>query len=490
MKLKEVIITVAIIAVCLFAIPAALVCFAFALPAQYDLTFYGGMKIKTDRLNSIEENKIVVIGGSSVAFGVRTDLMERELGMKVVNFGLYANLGTKYMLDVAKDGIKKGDIVIVAPEQNSQSLSLYFNGEAVWYSADGNFSLLNKVAWEDKDELCKGFLKFASGKFGYWQKGEKPCPDGVYNVKSFNEYGDICFERKYNILPDGYDAGTPISFGNETIDKDFIEYLNDYCADVEKIGASVYYAFSPMNRAAVADDAAQILEYTKMLEKNLRCKLLGSPETRILDSEWFYDSNFHLNDSGAAVYTKQVIQDVKAELGNYTPINIVLPDKPSADNDADNSSVAITEDLARAAEIFVLSGADVRTEGGEVVLVGSWTVDGLTEYGKTLAEIAIPHTVAGLPVKTIGTNVFANNAVVEKITFGKNIESVGTGAFVGCDALKSIYITSPDPDSFHPARGLLDGADNCTIYVPAETYASEYVIDYFWGALASRLKSY
>ena len=34
--------------------------------------------------------------------------------MPVVNFGLYANLGTKYMLDIAKDFIGKDDIVIIA----------------------------------------------------------------------------------------------------------------------------------------------------------------------------------------------------------------------------------------------------------------------------------------------------------------------------------------------------------------------------------------
>lgn len=493
MKIKKVILTVTIIAVLILAIPITLMCFAFALPAQYDLSFYGGMKIKTDRLNSVAEKKIVVIGGSSVAFGIRTDLMEKELGMKVVNFGLYANLGTKYMLDVAKNSVKDGDIVVIAPEQNSQSLSLYFNGEAVWYSADGNFALLNKVASSDREELFKSFLKFVSGKFGYWRKGEKPCPSGVYNAKSFNEYGDIRYERKNNVLPGGYDAGTPIYFRNETISKDFIEYVNNYSVDLEENGARVYFAFSPMNRAAVADDSAQILSYTKMLEQNLSCKLLGNPETRIMDSEWFYDSNFHLNDVGSVVYTKQIIQDIKAELGVFTPINIALPDKPVTKSDNDDVSVVVNEEFSKIAKIFVLSSAGVNAkeiDGKGTVFGGSWTIDGLTEYGKTLAEIEIPDTIIGLPVKNISAGAFSGNPAVEKITFGKNIESVGVGAFDNCPALKGIYITSLDPNSFHPSKNILDGADNCFIYVPKQVYGSEYLIDYFWGALVAKLKSY
>ena len=82
-----------------------------------------------------------------------------------------------------------------------------------------------------------------------------------------------------------------------------------------------------------------------MLEENLECELLGNPETRIMDSEWFYDSNFHLNDSGTIVYTKQLIQDIKALFDDYTPINIEFPNKPIEDDSEDNASGKISEDF-------------------------------------------------------------------------------------------------------------------------------------------------
>lgn len=492
MKLKKELLTMLIIAASLLLIPIVLLCFAFGLPTQYDLSFYGGMKIKTDRLKSVEGKKIVIIGGSSVAFGVRSDIMEQELGMSVVNFGLYANLGTKYMLDVAKSSINEGDIVVIAPEQNEQSLSTYFNGEAVWYSADGNFGLLNKVAWSDKDELFNSFLTFVSGKFGYWQSGEKPCPDGVYNVHSFNEYGDICYERGYNVMSDGYDVGTPISFNPEVISDDFIDYINKYSAKLVKNGATVYFAYGPMNGLAVSDDEEAISDYNKMLAKNLNCEILGGPETRIMDSAWFYDSNFHLNDSGAVVYTRQLVQDIKARLGDFTPVNVELPEKPEKPDDDNNNNATgtVSKDLTEAAKVFLLSGVEITTKDGEVVFSGSWTVDGLTDYGKTLFEITIPDTIAGLPVTTVAAQAFAGNATVQKITLGVNINSVGTNAFYNCSALGGIYITSLDPNSFHPAVGLLSGADSCVIFVPQESYASDYLTDYFWGAFTGRLKGY
>lgn len=490
MSLKKTLITILLIALPLIVIPVIIIIFAFCLPVQYDTSFYGGMKIKNDRLNSIEGRKIVVIGGSSVAFGVRSDLMEEELGIPVVNFGLYANLGTKYMLDVAKDSISADDLVIIAPEQNSQALSTYFNGEAVWYSADGNFGLLNKVPFSDKGELLKSCLTFTSGKFGFWQSGNKPCPNGVYNVHSFNEYGDISYERPYNTMEGGYDAGTPISFDKGVMSGEFVDYLNDYNRELSKRGATVYYAFCPMNKLAVQDDGDAVLEYTKSLEEKLQFDILGNPLTRIMDGEWFYDSNFHLNDSGSIVYTKQLVQDIKAVLGDYSSIGIELPEKPEPSDDDNNSSGTISADLTEAAKIFTLSGVTVSTKDGEVVLSGSWTIGGLTEYGKTLSEVVIPDTLAGLPVTAVAAGAFAENSVVEKITFGVNVSSVGLEAFKNCSALRGIYITSLDANSFHPFVGILDGADNCSFYIPQSVYASDYLTDYFWGPLYDRMKSY
>ena len=138
----------------------------------------------------------------------------------------------------------------------------------------------------------------------------------------------------------------------------------------------------------------------------------------------------------------------------------------------------------------MLSGVTISTKDGEVILSGSWTIDGLTEYGASLSEIAIPDTLAGLPVTAISARAFADNTIVEKITFGVNIASAGLNAFNGCTTLKGIYITSLDANSFHPSNGILDGADNCSFYIPKEVYASDYLTDYFWGPLYDRMKSY
>ena len=102
-------------------------CVVFGAPAVYGDTFVGVLKDKYERLYSLEDPKIVIIGGSSVPFGIDSKMVEEEMGMPVVNFGLYADLGTKLMLELSRDHIKTGDIVILAPELDSQTLSSYFS---------------------------------------------------------------------------------------------------------------------------------------------------------------------------------------------------------------------------------------------------------------------------------------------------------------------------------------------------------------------------
>jgi hypothetical protein len=109
---------------------------------QYSNTFVGVLDEKVERLKSIEGEKLVVVGGSSVAFGLDSGLLEEYIGRPVVNFGLYAALGTKVMLDLSRAGISKGDVVIIAPEVSAQTMSMYFNTETTLQAIGDDYSLL------------------------------------------------------------------------------------------------------------------------------------------------------------------------------------------------------------------------------------------------------------------------------------------------------------------------------------------------------------
>ena len=318
-------------ALCLLA--GLLLLFGFALPPQYGDTFLGEMKYKMERLEDTEGPCIVVVGGSSVPFALKSGLVEEYLpGYQVVDFGMYAGMGTVVMLDWAQTQARAGDIFIIAPEQSAQTLSCYFSGELAWQAADGAFDLLPAVHSSRYESLAASFPAFAGKKLWYTLFGS-PEPEGVYARSSFDGYGDIIYpDRTANIMSGGYNPNDLISFSRDVIAEDFVDALNDFARAVVAKGAKVVYHFPPMNAAALEPDTDQtaVDTYYDYLDGQLLFPILGDPNRCILDSGWFYDTNFHLNASGATVFTKLLIEDLKVYLEDTSPTDISLPAMPAA----------------------------------------------------------------------------------------------------------------------------------------------------------------
>ena len=106
------------------------------IPAQYEESFLGGISIKLECAQSITSPKIMLVGGSSLPFGVDSERIQEKTGCETVNFGLYAALGTVYMMEQSKSVIHEGDMIILCPETSSQTMSMYFGGEYAWQAAD------------------------------------------------------------------------------------------------------------------------------------------------------------------------------------------------------------------------------------------------------------------------------------------------------------------------------------------------------------------
>ena len=130
---------------CVFiAIPLLLTVWGFALPAQYSNTFVGKLPAKRALLAAESDKpRLILVGGSAAAFGVDGALLARELpDYQPVNFGLYAALGTRVMLDLSIKELRPGDLVVIMPEQQRQALSDTVGADAFWQAVDGDFSAL------------------------------------------------------------------------------------------------------------------------------------------------------------------------------------------------------------------------------------------------------------------------------------------------------------------------------------------------------------
>ena len=403
-----------------------LIC-GFGLPVQFGDTFMGELKSKYERLKETSGKRIVLVGGSGVAFDCDSALMDDFFpSYEIVNFGMYAGLGTKAVMDLSENYIHEGDIVILSPEQSEQTFSDYFNGEYMWQAADGAFGMLRDLKSENFEAMLGNFPRFALEKLNYVMKGQKPQTDSIYQKKSFNIYGDIELDTcRENILPNGYDVNQKVRFTEDVVQPEFMDYMNDWAKRLEKKGAVVWYRYCPVNKLSV-EDMDDLAAYDVFLRQKLDFPVIGNQENSLMEAEWFFDTNFHLNQPGKEVNTVQLIRDMKAMLGDDRAVTVELPEKPH------------------------------RTWGEVSAETRIWTAkDSETYQGE------------------------------ETIVIPENVTQIEDYAFSNCAGLKQIVLEQKDPSKCIVGQHLLDGT-GAEILVPQMSVDS-YKRNYFWSVYAGRI---
>lgn len=126
----------------LLVVPVSLLTAGMMLPEFYGDTYYAVLSRMHSRLETAENPKIIVLGGSNVAFG------------------LYAAVGTSAMLDLSEDDLGAGDLVVLAVEPTSETMSAYFGAEAFWKCAESDPSLLPEVSREKQAALIGNYVPY------------------------------------------------------------------------------------------------------------------------------------------------------------------------------------------------------------------------------------------------------------------------------------------------------------------------------------------
>lgn len=452
-----------------------------SMPNQYENTFLAEFEDKYDLLSSTDEKKIVFIGGSSLPFGLRSDLIEQEIpGYKVVNYGLYATLGTKFMVDTSKVNINEGDIIILSPELNEQTYSLYFNPKSVLQACDGYASCFRYISTKNRLQLFYNYYKYAKEKNDFKKEGS-PDPIGIYRHDSFNEYGDIFVDRPNNIMSNGVDDTMQIAMSEVLLNDEFLGYINDYIKYANKKGANVYFNYSPCNELAIASSKAKRSDFQNKLKNSIDCELLLDIEDCIIDYRYFYDTNFHLNFSGAIYYTAQLIKGIKQQLGvgNTGELSFEIPAPPSIEEEEIVEPIPTESKIAF--EDYKGEANNDYQEYFNYKLVGSsYQIVGIKDEYKNLEKVILPSTYNGKNITAITKNALSGCVYLKEVYIGLTYKTFEEDCFNGCVNLEKIYLFEMDGNKLSPASsGLLNGTSkNIKIYIPV---GSNYYTGYTWS---------
>lgn len=404
------------------ALPAAV---TLASESVYAESFVGVLNDKIERLDSIKGEKIVVIGGSSVAFGLDSARMEEKLGKPVVNFGLYAAIGTVAMMELSMESINKGDLVILAPEMDPQALSMYFGTDMILKAIDEEPSLIFRFSEESRNKLMGRLWAHAATKLADAEKYDG-APKGIYSAKSFDTtYFDIkSGMRDENVMPLYYDPNTEIKLSSDIVDEEFIAYVNEYVSYCRSRGAEVYFSYPPMNSAAV-DTSCDVGEFENFLANALDCEIISFASTYIMGPGYFYDTNYHLNDWGVIYRTLSLVEEICMYDDSLDDIFYDKPWEPA------------------------LPEVDVSFEGYdenskyfeyEKLFNGAYKIVGLTDEGKKLSTLTVPLGIDNTKVMAIGKGAFAGSRATRlNITSDTNLRNFFDGCMNG-SKIKEIWI--------------------------------------------------
>lgn len=277
----------------------------FKVCPQYNNEYTAAMNDKVGRLYSTEGKKIVLVGNSNVAFGFRSDMIEAEFGMPVVNTGLHGAIGNPFAEQVCKLNPKEGDIYIVCPTSFDDRDSI--SALEAWYTIENNFALWKLIRLKDIDVMIKAFPTYLSKCYKLWftHEGNLSSP-GHYTRSAFNEYGDMAVSRIERVTEfSSGDVYIPPITDAET------KRLNKLAKYLEKRGAKLVMAAYPIVDMDFTPSDEEYDQLTKDLQDAYDFPVISDYKNYKMDKDLFFDTVYHLNDEGVIIRTEKLIDDIK-----------------------------------------------------------------------------------------------------------------------------------------------------------------------------------
>lgn len=282
---------------------------AAAIAASYILLLYVAlgtsrtslMATTFDKMRLLKDApspKIVFVGGSNLAFGLDSARVREALAMPVVNMGLQAGVGLKYMLDEVEPYLKKGDVVVVVPEYN------HFNGLSIY----GEATLVEEVmltrnwpVFTGMPVRTLGSILLKSNETLFRRRHALP-----YTRNSFNRDGDVTAHLTMpprEIEP----SREPVAINREAV-----ECLKTFATGNSRRGGTTLLVFPCLQRSHYERNAASIGLVAATLESLGAFAAISKPEDFVYDDNLFFDTIYHPNALGRELRTEKLISVLQA----------------------------------------------------------------------------------------------------------------------------------------------------------------------------------
>lgn len=270
-------------------------------------SYQRSLQYKYDCLMNANDPKIIIVSGSSGAFGIDTEQLQDATGYKVVNISVMANLGPEYMCQMALANLNPGDIILLTQEyefwldyKNFESI----NGQVLISAIDQRKEMYQFFSPKQRLMLLGSVIPYARYRNTYMTE------DSVYSVFSFNQdNGDMIYPR-----PSGWyvtsDSTPKLDLADYELSSETINYFASYKKQVEAAGAHVYFVPPAIAKGSITCDYELFNELAQNVEEKIGIQYIGNPVDYFYEDSMMYDGYYHLNDVGEKNHTEGLGQDL------------------------------------------------------------------------------------------------------------------------------------------------------------------------------------
>ena len=270
--------------------------------------------------------RLLLIGGSGVAEGVDSPMLESETGLHPVNMGIFAGVGLRFMFVTIAPKVQRGDTILIMPEYELMQQPLYGDGFLLLEMLHANPGQIVHV-------LVPHSLLVMTRSLPTWMQIQavsifdhrikplfvKTTPtfaECLYSVRNFNTYGDVDSRIASTTHMSEQEVETQsVDFVRPSADLNTLALLKNFIAQEEAFGAHVFVV-PPAVATSVYEKntdaiSKQFLQLTQTIGSG---HILGTPANFIFPNDGFIDSLGHLTYPNKEDRTERVIKLLKAHL--------------------------------------------------------------------------------------------------------------------------------------------------------------------------------